>query len=154
MIAKSCIWKYYVKNKKEKKNDRRRENSRMSALVIGSLLRFKHTYTLSGLPSLDGFKMAIFGKKKSENPMFPSNDKINFSFQFLQSRVGNTAKTANFDQDMGTDAKSGTWETWCRTLDHCTILPIWWCLVSGSVFPTCFVKVGNTEWCKFQYYMF
>ena len=36
MIAKSCIWKYYVKNKKEKKNDRRRENSRMSALVIGS----------------------------------------------------------------------------------------------------------------------
>ena len=80
----------------------------MSALVIGSLLRFKHTYTLSGLPSLDGFKMAIFGKKKSENPMFPSNDKINFSFQFLQSRVGNTAKTANFDQDMGTDAKSGT----------------------------------------------
>ena len=54
---------------------------------------------------------------------------------------------------MGTDAKSGTWETWCRTLDHCTILPIWWCLVSGSVFPTCFVKVGNTEWWKFQYYI-
>ena len=83
MIAKSCIWKYYVKNKKEKKNDRRRENSRMSALVIGSLLRFKHTYTLSGLPSLDGFEMAIFEKKKSKNSIFTSNDKINFSFQFL-----------------------------------------------------------------------